>query len=424
MHSITRIAAACSLIAALAACGGGGGGSAAATANSTTTAAGTDAAVMVARNVPPALPGLQEIGMTTYLAPGLTAGTSVAVSPLATGGFAMAWLVPGADTAARPSVQVQAFNSRGQAQDGVTSFPLDRAIATAGLAVLPDGSVLVAFTQVQDDTVAFTETRSVVLERFDRQGRPQGAAQVVAQQVASLMAPAGPSGEVRVIPADDGSFALAWQDAAVQPGMPPRLWAEVLRFDAAGRAQGAPFVLDPHLTPSPRADLSRIAALPGGGVLVPRLFSAFDPAPVTQEDWLPLGSGTRVAAVPAGAYAIGGGLPAGTQVQPLANGGYVALAADGTLQFFGNDGTATGPAQHVAQPGKLLALAGGGFLIVGWDASAQAYDASGQPVGARVQTGLAQAPQPPLAVALSGGSVARVQPQAGGAAIDLLAPAK
>ncbi|MBE7940356.1 MULTISPECIES: hypothetical protein [Ramlibacter] len=452
MHRFIQFAIAPLVAASLAACGGGGG---ALTATASTASAAADSGLLsdasaatarlapgsaaggtvaVAAGTPaaapsspasaavPGQPGLQALALPPYAAPGLQAGASVALGALDNGGFALAWLLPSTGTPA--SLRVQAFDPRGQATGAPLTLPLDRPLAGAALGVLGDGSVVAAFTQVQDDTAAATETRSLLLTRWDRNGSPVVAGQPVRQVTASLMASAGPSGEARVIPTRDGGFALAWQESAVVPGSTPLLTAQLQRFDAAGAALGAAQLLDDRLSPARQPDLSRIAALPGGGVLVPRLFSALDPSPVLELDWRPVGSAGRSAAVPANAQAASaGGLPVGTQLQPLEGGGYIALRPDG-LQRFGNDGLALGPLSPLAQGGALVALRGGGFVVIGWDGSAQAFDAQAQPVGARLALALPQAPQPPLSSALASGGVAQAMPGDAQFSLDLLLPTR
>jgi hypothetical protein len=406
MHASMRLAACCGVLAVLTGCGGGG------SAN-----ADPEASALVAKNAPHGLPALQDLGTTTYAAPTLATGASVAVGALQNGGFALAWLVTGAP-GSNSTVQVQTFNPRGKAVGGLLPVALDRHVTSAGLTVLPDGTLVVAFVETRDDIPAFVEWRTLLLERFDRQGRALGAAQAVVARRSSLMAPDGPSGEVNAIPTRDGGFALAWQDSTTQPGYPAHLWGEVQRFDANGVPLAPPTVVDAHLMPSPTPVL-RIEPLPDGGILVPQPFFSLG----LQTVWQPEGNPARVAMVPADAFTTGHALPYGGQFVPLEGGGYVALLTAG-LQFYGNDGVALGAPVPVAQGGRLVALAGGGFAIFASDGTVQAYDASGQPVGPRLPAGLPQVGQPIVLQPLAGGAVVAVQPGAGSFAIDLLVPAR
>jgi hypothetical protein len=409
MHAFMRLPAYLCIAAALAACGGGGGGTDTATAR---------ASALMARSAPAGLPALQDLGTTSYAAPTLASGASVAVGALKNGGFALAWLVQGAPGASA-SVQVQSFNPRGKPVGGVQTLGLDRAVADAGLAVMPDGSVVVAFVELREDIPSFVEWRTLYVERFDRQGRAIGGARTVVVRPSSMMAPDGPSGEVHVIATRDGGFALAWQNSTAQPGYPSHLWAQVQLFDANGLSLAPATVVDAHLMPSPAPSLANIEPLPGGGVLVPQPFFAQG----LQAVWQPLGNLTRVAMVPSNALVTGVGLPYGGRLIPLEGGGYVTLVAAG-FQFFDDDGVSTGAPVPVARAGRLVPLAGGGFAVFSSDGTVQAYDLNGQPMGQAVMGALPVTGQQVLVQPLAGGSVVAVQPGTATFTIDLLVPTR
>lgn len=405
MDRSARLATCCGVLAGLVACGGGGSSGASL----------ASASPSLARGAPPGLTALKDLGLSTYLAPTFGGAARSALNGQQDGGFALSWIVLGS-ASSNSSIQVQRFNSRGGPQGNVVSVILDRPLQNGGVASLRDGTMLVAFTITQDDYTGIGyETRALWLERFDKNANMLGAPQLVTSARNAVIAPAGPTGTERFVPTADGGFALAWQSEITAPGGYVFRTSQVELFNADAQPLGSPLTLSAVAPFAPAPDISRISALPGSGVLVPRV--SLGPAGQMQEDWLPLGNPAYPSSVPVGEM-----LPVGTEMRGLAGGGFAALTPAGELQLLDNEGRLRTSTTLSGGPSRLEALAGGGFAI-GSGNTVQAYDPMAAPVGPAVQVQLPQSSDMLVTSPLTAGGLVEAQTSAGNALLDVLVPA-
>lgn len=339
----------------LAGCGGGGGGGAsdaavplaAATAATPTTAEGQPVSTSPS-------PAAQASGLIA--APAEVANTSLAgnqfvqaVSPLATGGYAVSW----SDDSA---VFVQRYDAQGSRAGGETRLPASNA-AQSAIAVLSGGQAV----------IAAPDARGLVLRRADGQ-----AAEAVVAATSSAHHP--------VLQAlDDGGVAVGWAESTDSG-----LSQHVQRFDSQLRPVGAP--IDFTAAGTDRNVSLRLVAAPGGNVIagVTHRFQGIGYLQfrIAGRDVGPLDNAST------------GLLEFNTTLAPLADGRFALWSTGsngGYLQLLDATGQPTGaPVPLAVVPETGVGLADGGWVTVtrqmqGQPTLARRFDAAGRAIGAPVE---------------------------------------
>lgn len=255
-----------------------------------------------------------------------------------------------------------------------------------GVAALAGGGYVIEYSQPD----------AVLVQVFTASGQVAGPPAVVrtqAQVEADLASHHSPAllGGAGVVALGDGGFAAQYRttyQATVPGDYPGTVMAQ--RYDAAGNPVGAPASLAQEIPGFQSASVSSTA---GGGLVVagPYLcpcaaglsatFGVFD---ATLGRLGGFSSYPFESTTAQGAAGLGNGSVVGiwTVTSPTSQAGLVK----GQVQALGGGGTST-PALAFANAGagaRVTALAGGGFLL-SWGTSAQAFDASAQPVGPVLQ---------------------------------------
>lgn len=315
-----------------------------------------------------------------------------AVGALADGGYAVAWAGAGDGGL----VSVQRFDAAGMKVGGEAMLALDlRQHPDTALAVLSDGSVVVAYTAMRSvprDGYSM-EVSSVFAQRFDATGQPLGGASEVGSLTHSSLAPDYKiPREPGLLTWPDGSWAVTWDVVEVRGGQETSVTGALASFDSRGEPVGRGARLFGAGEPDARASF---ATLPDGGLLFVEQYVAGGESFVR---FTPSDSLERTATV--ATTADGRPLPGDSILLALSDG-YVLWSADGTqpyLQLLDAGGAAVGTATAAAHaPHQAVALADGGFVLFwptpGQDASgadlvAQRFDGAGVAVGGeqRVET--------------------------------------
>jgi hypothetical protein len=324
----------------------------------------------------------------------ITAGdqTARAVGALADGGYAVAWAGAGDGSL----VALQRFDAAGMKVGAEATLALDlRQHPDAALAVLGDGSVVVAYTATRSvprdgDSM---EVSSVFAQRFDAAGQLLGGGYEAGSLThSSLAADYKIPREPGLLTWPDGSWAVTWDVVEVRDGQETSVTGALASFDSRGEPVGRGARLFGAGEPGAQASF---ATLPDGGLLFVEQYVAGDESLVR---FTPSDSLERTATV--ATTADGRPLPADSILLALSDG-YVLWSADGTqpyLQLLDAGGAAVGTAAAAAHaPHQAVALADGGFVLFwptpGQDASgadlvAQRFDAAGAVAGGeqRVET--------------------------------------
>lgn len=377
------------LAAALTACGGGAG--------TATDSALPTGSTLTAAEPPPALVAGEATMPHSSSAGSQTLQT---LGSLADGGHAVAWL----STAAQgPVLQVQRFDGAGRRLGGEAGIPLDASMEPRAVALLPDGSVVLAFVTMGPATreQPWITRTAVVVRRYDTDGLRVGADMEVAaveqdridpQVMRYLDAPA-------LARWDDGGFVLAWtlveEDTS---GKRPRFWAQ--RFGREGQPAGAP----QQVAAAELDTAHRVIAAAGGGWILVTEHRVMGRAYVRYHGR----DGAAVPALPGGAM----GFAEGSLLVPLYGGRSLLVAPVknyGAWQLYGADGQPVGPGGTLQQaPVAATALRDGGWVLfepgtTTGSLQAVRFDPTGRPAGPAL--GL-QARPPLQGVPLADGGVA------------------
>ena len=311
---------------------------------------------------------------------------ALAVGALADGGYAVAWAGAGDGSL----VAVQRIDAAGAKVGAEATLALDlREHPDAALAVLRDGSVVVAFTAVRSVPLDgySMEVSSVLAQRFDASGAPVGGAYEAGSLTHSSIAddyriPREPG----LLTWPDGSWAVTWDVVEVRGGQEIAVTGAVASFDSRGEPVGRGARLFGAGEPGAQASF---ATLPDGGLLFVEQYVAGGQSLVR---FSPSDSRERTNTIEATAE--GSPLP-GDSILLALNEGYALWSADDGvpyLQLLDTAGVPVAsrmPAAH--EPHQAQALADGGFVLfwpLGADLAAQRFDAMGAAVGGeqRVET--------------------------------------
>jgi hypothetical protein len=379
-----RIAAVSFILISIASCGGGD-----APAVATPPAAAVPAALK-AKMPAPAAAALVAQPLSLLASP----GTVVAMGQLADGGATVAWC-----SACNPvtSVLAQRFDANGATVGPQVALSLPSTagtVASAGAGVLPDGSLMLAYSVEQVDVAANQVRDALLMQRYDASGVAAGAPVVVTSAVHGLIGSPETISftDASFIGWTDGSFAVSWLKASrtsrSQTG--PVYEGFVQRYDAAGQALGGPRQLS-RIYEAWGTRLLGITALDDGGFLA-AIETQDMPNPTTLR-FVPYDSAERTVAIPTGAA----GLPPGSSVLPLALEGYLVMSSNQSgpsAQILDNDGVVT--AQPSVHAGTPYPLADGGFAVAWLDPAppagtppvlVQRYDALAVAVGDPTRVG-------------------------------------
>lgn len=328
-----------------------------------------------------------------------------AIAALANGGYVVAWM-SSTEGGAGTSVLSQRYDRRGAPQGGETSVAPGTATDThqyPRVAGLKGGGHVVVWTTAGPGYV----TQAIYAQRFDATGAAVGAAtRVSPDTLAVAITPA-------VAALADGGFLVTWSADFAS--------IDARRYDRDGNALGSPARI--NLTAG-GAWQSAVTGLADGGYAAAWGLLPVDVPPPDvytrrfDAGGLPVGSETRANTFTADA-----------QQQPdiaaLRDGGYVVAwmsqYQDGSgygiyAQRFGSGGAPSGSELQVntATPGSqespaVAALADGGWVVAWFDGDihAQRFDSNGAPVGAqaRVNTAALSSAQPAITALPNGGYV-------------------
>ncbi len=328
-----------------------------------------------------------------------------AIGALADGGYAVAWSGAGDGS----GLALQRFDAAGAKAGPETTLAFDlRQHPDAALAVLADGSVVVAYTQgrsVPGDGASM-EVSSVFAQRFDASGAAVGGVYEAGSLTHSSIAQDySEPREPRLLTWPDGAWAVTWDVVEVHGGQEIAVTGALASFDSRGEPVGRGARLFGAGEPGAQASF---ATLPDGGLLFVEQYVADGQSLVR---FTPSDSLERTATIEAGAD--GQPLAAGSILLPLEQG-YALWSADAaaaSLQRLDASGAAlAAPVPLAHAPHQAQALADGGFVlswpVPGQDAGdadlvAQRFDAHGAAVGGeqRVDVNGGDA----LVVALAGG---------------------
>jgi hypothetical protein len=225
----------------LVSCGGGGGGE-----SSVASSAALEAEVLQARR---AAPRAALIAEPVSVVNTTTAGNQVLRSIGATsdGGYTVAW-ISGTST-----FYIQAYDSAGAKGGAETLIPLNvqaetpeaaaQAIGAASLAVLTDGSVVVAYSvsrnsDLPNGTVS-TET-GVYIQRFDASGAQIMGETEVASREEVLHSRSPVTNQLTVTALSDGGFIVGWAVATFSAQFGTISTLSLRRYDSQGQPVGSP----------------------------------------------------------------------------------------------------------------------------------------------------------------------------------------
>jgi hypothetical protein len=360
------------LVAALVGCGGGGGDR----AGSGTIATG---ASVNSQGIGPSssTAWVAEAPVRVHAA---TAGRQqlLAVGAMQAGGHGVAWLSQDGGNA---TVQLRRYDTQGQAVGSDVMVGVDPLEGNPAAAVLADGSLVVASAIAGPASVdePWVTLSAIRVQRFDAAGNAAGDVDIGAVRQNRIGATTMRYvSDPAVIRWDHGGFLVGWalveEDAN---GRSPQFWVQ--RFGAGGQPVGAPSLA----APGERDSGFQLTGTPNGGWLLTtfhrtmgRTFLRYHPF-----------EGASAPALPAGAT----GMAEGSLLVPLQGGGSVLLQPAkvyGSVQLYGSDGQAQGPAGALPTvPLAAAALRDGGFVVFTTGASqlvGQRFDASGNPVGQTV----------------------------------------
>lgn len=342
----------------IASCGGGGGNGGGEVAS-----APSPLASVQARR-----PGAQDptlVASPVSVVNSTTAGQQVlrAIGATSDGGYTVAWLSGDA------TLYAQHYDSRGEKDGPQTLIALvnprtnaaadSQVISSSALAVLADGSIVVAYVDSRPTPGPEGEIyrSGIFLQRFDAQGaRILPEIRVSSQQGSPPPSRANVLGYLQVIPLSDGGFVVGWTIwfYALMPGTRYSLWLQ--RFDAQAQPVGA------LVHAGDFYDLTYVLAADraGGGFTVKT--SSFDSSGRT------VSSSTHFdAAMVAG--------PGSSGPLELADGTYVVVTQTGnttfTLQRFSANGAPLGspivleitPPPYQTASFQITALADPGFAL-------------------------------------------------------------
>jgi hypothetical protein len=290
------------------------------------------------------------------------------IDTLASGGYAISW--SSQDSAGATTLFVQRYDAQGapsggQPQIAYTATPQEN----PAIAVLRDGSVIVASTQARPDWTVFAR-------RFDANGTQIGSETIVASRAQGAFA------QPVAIALDDGGFAAGW--ASVEDSSGTVLAQHAQRFDAAMHAAGAP--VDFAAAGVNRNVSLQLVAAPGGN-FVAGVTHRFNGIGYMQY---------RIGSSTVGPQDdVNAGLPElNTTLLPLADGRFALWSTGsggGYLQLLDAAGRAMGGATGVAVlPETAVRLADGGWATItrqmrGEPYVSQRFDAAGQPSGSSIE---------------------------------------
>lgn len=274
----------------------------------------------------------------------------------------------------------------------------------AGPNVLLDGSIVRAYATHVVDLSANLVHDSLLTQRYDPGGLAIGDPVEVATYVLRYWSNPGSVhfGRLSVLPLSDGDYLVVWVIGIVssrsQTGPVYETYAQ--RYDSAGNPLGARRQLA-RIYEAWGSRVGSLTALNDGGYLVEVRRS--DPPNPTTVNFVPVDSIDRTVPILAASVDYSQ-VPIPSLVLPLAHGGYLRLASDGSsnAQILDNNGTivATAP----VHPGTPYALADGSFAVAWVDAAAaagaspvlvQRYDLLGNAMGEPTRAGPPAPLRPP-----------------------------
>lgn len=321
----------------------------------------------------------------------------LAAGSLRSGGHAVAWL-----SQPDAALHLQSFDGTGVRGGTVVQLAADSTLDMPAIAVLPDGSFVVAAAvsaPVSARTPWITRT-AISVRRHGADGAPLGAAvQVGAVEqdrigVATMQYVAAPA----LATWTDGSFVVAWaQLEEGAGGRKPRFASQ--RFDAAGQPVGATSAT----AEGDRGTGFRLTAAPAGGWLLTTTHRIFGRTVLRHHAF----NGATAPVQQDGAL----GWAEGSLLLPL-HGGRMALLQPahvyGSLQLYGADGQPAGMGGALAAlPSAAVATLDGGFVTftpAHGQLLAQRFDAAGRTSGDPVAAGAGTAAL--LGTGLESGGVA------------------
>jgi hypothetical protein len=394
----------------LAACGGGGGGENAFTAIEPRAAQQLDAKKKAG-------PGPALVAQPVSMVNTATTGDQHlrAIGALSDGGYTVAWI-------SGTTLYIQRYDSAGNKSGTETALPVavdprDTAslLATSSVAVLSDGTVVVAYparrSSVEPNSPNVTEN-GVYTQRFDANG-----VQILPEtQLVSLLDgdPRRPTifETVQVLPMPDGSYVVGWGTFAASATVGSRNSFATQRFDSQNQPVGGVVSIG---TPATISAQNRIVADANGGYTAYWFGLA--------EDFLPTGLTVTHYDANQSPTQILTARPGTALLLPLEDGRYVLYTSDAGAvyrQFLDSAGAPAGERTAVSSMPVSAQLLADGSYIVSWTATggmtAQRFDASGEPINDML-TIQATGTQPVVAALAEGGFAAAWS--APGASADL-----
>jgi hypothetical protein len=308
----------------------------------------------------------------------VTAGhqTLRSVDALGGGGYAITWLSE--DPAGGAALFAQRYDAQGAKAGGETRVAYTPAPQeNPAIAVLRDGSVLVAAVQARPDWTVFAQ-------RFDASGAAVGSETIVATQAPDAAGAAVKHSLAQPVltALDDGGFVVGWASIA-DDGRTQVFAQHAQRFDASRRPVGTP--VDFAAAGADRNLSLRLVAAPGGN------FIAGTTHRFNGIGYLQFRIGSTTVGPLDDANA--GLAELNTTLLPLADGRYALWStgsSGGYLQMLDGAGRPTAAAAGVnVVPDTAVNLPDGGWATIlrqmpGLPFLAQRFDAAGRPLGDRL----------------------------------------
>jgi hypothetical protein len=371
------------MVLGLVACGGGGGSGPA------TSSAPLAVDALAAKPLPPPDPTL--VGQGISLVNTTTAGNQLfrSIGALTDGGYTVAWVSENA------TLFIQRYDAAGNKVGGEIAVPLfvagtcgptcdasttAAAITEGGLAVLSDGSVVVAYSATRAVPSSLSSKRAVYIQRFDATGAQVLPETEVVSSVEVLHSRSDSYLQVKVEALADGGFVVGW--ANVSPSSVGIFGHAIFtrRYDSAAQPVGDP-VLVKSFTAFPGGELYRLAADAQGGYTVYVFERTIEPPFATQNWTFHFDANGTVAQI---------GVPTFFDALLLPLEGDRFLLFTGSTsgpvrQFLDGSGVPVGdPIPIPSVPLDAQELADGSFVVF-WNLSgnliAQRFDSSGAPMG-------------------------------------------
>lgn len=346
------------------------------------------------------------------------AGVTLAIGQLADGGYTVVWCTqcssPNNVSTKPVELLAQRFDAPGAAAGPQVQIRLDTPglLNFAGVGVLLDGSIVLAYEDQVTDLAANTVVVSLFVQRYDPTGTAAGLpVEVTSYHLSVIADPDHVSfSGASFLSWSDGSYLVSWtRSLTLGRSSYPVYEAFAQRIAPTGDLVGAPRTLA-RWSDGSGTRIRSLTAFEDGGYLAAVEHSS--PPNADTMTFVPYDSADRVAAIPVDSAT---SLPQATSVVPLSLGGYLLMSngpAGPYAQILDNNGAVV--AQPTVQPGTAYPLADGGFEVV-WVTTApagtpqmlaQRYDLLGAPVGSPVPIGPAQAPTHLMGVPLADVGVA------------------